>query len=44
LEKPKASEKAYRSVTEYVTFYNEERFQQKLGDRSPVEYRKAVAA
>ncbi|WP_353057730.1 IS3 family transposase, partial [Paenibacillus pasadenensis] len=25
-------------------FYNQERFQKKLGDRSPVEYRIAVAA
>ncbi|WP_369009877.1 IS3 family transposase, partial [Brevibacillus halotolerans] len=25
-------------------FYNQERFQKKLGDLSPVEYREAIAA
>ncbi|WP_420901840.1 IS3 family transposase, partial [Paenibacillus alvei] len=27
-----------------VSFYNHERFQKKLNDRSPVEYRETVAA
>ncbi|WP_442951681.1 IS3 family transposase [Paenibacillus sp. GYB003] len=26
-----------------MEFYNHERFQKKLGDRSPVEYRMAIA-
>ncbi|WP_353961253.1 MULTISPECIES: IS3 family transposase [Paenibacillus] len=28
----------------HVSFYNQERFQKKLKDRSPVEYRKTVVA
>ncbi|WP_442951660.1 IS3 family transposase [Paenibacillus sp. GYB003] len=27
----------------HIEFYNHERFQKKLGDRSPVEYRMAIA-
>ncbi|MGG0816205.1 IS3 family transposase, partial [Paenibacillus alvei] len=30
-------------INEYVSFYNHERFQKKLNDRSPVEYRETVA-
>lgn len=33
-----------QAVDAYISFYNNERFQKKLGDRSPVEYRKAIAA
>lgn len=33
-----------QAVNEYISFYNNERFQKKLGDRSPVEYRKTIAA
>ncbi|NEN82795.1 IS3 family transposase [Paenibacillus elgii] len=28
-----------QAIREYVSFYNHERFQKKLNDRSPVEYR-----
>ncbi|WP_442951694.1 IS3 family transposase [Paenibacillus sp. GYB003] len=31
-------------IANYITFYDEERFQKKLSDRSPVEYRKTIAA
>jgi putative transposase len=44
LEKPKDSESARRMIAEYIEFYNTERFQKKLGDRSPVEFREAIAA
>lgn len=37
-------EELIHSVDEYITFYNYERFQKKLGDRSPIEYRIAIAA
>ncbi|MEC0206740.1 IS3 family transposase [Paenibacillus lautus] len=33
-----------RAIHEYVLFYNNERFQKKLNDRSPVEFREAIAA
>ncbi|WP_373426109.1 IS3 family transposase [Paenibacillus radicibacter] len=33
-----------KAIQEYVAFYNYERFQKKLNDRSPVEYRETVAA
>lgn len=33
-----------QAVNDYISFYNNERFQKKLGDRSPVEYRRAIAA
>ncbi|MFF2480435.1 IS3 family transposase [Paenibacillus sp. NPDC058071] len=32
-----------RDTTAGATCYNHERFQKKLGDRSPVEYRIAIA-
>lgn len=44
LEKPKDLNDAQRMVNEYMIYYNQERFQNKLGDLSPVEYRKQVAA
>ncbi|HZG83363.1 MAG TPA: IS3 family transposase, partial [Paenibacillus sp.] len=31
-------------IAEYILYYNTERFQKKLGDRSPVEYRETIAA
>ncbi|WP_420831445.1 IS3 family transposase [Paenibacillus sacheonensis] len=31
-------------MPEFVTSYNRERFQKKLGDRSPVAFREAIAA
>lgn len=44
LEKPENLEKAEHLVREYIYYYNQERFQKKLGDLSPVEYREAIAA
>ncbi|WP_232697402.1 IS3 family transposase [Brevibacillus daliensis] len=35
---------ARKLITEYITYYNQERFQKKFGDLSPVEYRVAIAA
>ncbi|MBD7971383.1 IS3 family transposase, partial [Paenibacillus gallinarum] len=31
-------------VSEYILFYNQDRFQKKLNNRSPMEYRETVAA
>ncbi|WP_340673372.1 IS3 family transposase, partial [Brevibacillus agri] len=31
-------------IAEYIEFYNTERFQKKLGDLSPVQYRESIAA
>ncbi|HZG14918.1 MAG TPA: IS3 family transposase, partial [Candidatus Bathyarchaeia archaeon] len=31
-------------IQEYISFYNHGRFQKKLNDRSPVEYRETIAA
>ncbi|UPK44829.1 IS3 family transposase [Paenibacillus pabuli] len=44
LEKPQNLEQARSQITEYISFYNMERFQNKLGDLSPIEFRKKVAA
>lgn len=44
LEKPKNLKDATRMVAEYMMYYNQNRFQNKLGDLSPVEYREQVAA
>ncbi|TPG79499.1 IS3 family transposase [Brevibacillus laterosporus] len=44
LEKPASQMEALKLITEYINFYNQERFQKKLGDLSPVEYREAIAA
>jgi transposase InsO family protein len=33
-----------QTIEEYIFFYNHQRFQKKLNDRSPVEYREEVAA
>ncbi len=40
----KTIEELIQVIDDYITFYNVERFQKRLGDRSPVEYRKTVAA
>ncbi|MNP67011.1 Integrase core domain protein [compost metagenome] len=44
LEKPKNLEDAEHLVKEYILYYNKERFQKKLGDLSPEEYRNQIAA
>lgn len=44
LEKPNNLEQARSQITEYISFYNKERFQNKLGDLSPIEFREKVAA
>lgn len=44
LVKPKTEVAALEAITEYITFYNTERFQKKLNDRSPIEYRETAAA
>ncbi|MBU8729850.1 IS3 family transposase [Cytobacillus oceanisediminis] len=37
-------EAAYTAVQEYIHFYNQDRFQNKLNDLSPIEYREKAAA
>ncbi|WP_223066291.1 IS3 family transposase [Paenibacillus caui] len=44
MEKHQNFASAKRMVGEYMAFYNERRFQKKLGDLSPVEYRQQIAA
>lgn len=44
LEKPRNAAEPLRMITEYMEFYNTERFKKKLGDRSPVEFRETIAA
>ena len=44
LEKPQNLEQARSQITEYILFYNKERFQNKLGDLSPIEFREKDAA
>ncbi|WP_435303371.1 IS3 family transposase [Paenibacillus amylolyticus] len=44
LEKPQNLEQARIQITEYMLFYNKDRFQNKLGDLSPIEFREKVAA
>jgi len=44
LERPANEIEARRMVTEYIHYYNQNRFQKRLGDLSPVEYREAIAA
>ncbi|PWV86606.1 transposase InsO family protein [Paenibacillus cellulosilyticus] len=44
LTKPNNASEAERYIKEYIEYYNHERFQKKLGDRSPVEFREAIAA
>lgn len=44
LTKPGTLAEVEQHVREYISFYNENRFQKKLNNRSPIEYRKTVAA
>ncbi|WP_124115998.1 IS3 family transposase [Paenibacillus xylanexedens] len=44
LEKPQNLEQARNQITEYIFVYNKDRFQNKLGDLSPIEFREKVAA
>ncbi|HAJ4019726.1 TPA: IS3 family transposase, partial [Escherichia coli] len=44
LEKPRDIAHARKLIAEYIEFYNTERFQKKLGDLSPVQYRESIAA
>lgn len=44
LNKPENIETAKRNIETYINFYNKARFQMKLDERSPVEYREALAA
>lgn len=44
LEKPQNLEQARSQITEYISFYNKERFQNKLDDLSPIEFREKAAA
>jgi putative transposase len=44
LLRPNTPENMRQAVEEYILFYNNDRFQKKLSDRSPVEYRIAAAA
>jgi putative transposase len=44
LEHPNNLENALAMVDEYISFYNSDRFQAKLGERSPIEYREALVA
>jgi len=44
LERPKTFAETEQKIAEYILYYNTERFQKKLGDRSPVEYRETIAA
>ncbi|AOK90567.1 integrase [Paenibacillus polymyxa] len=44
LTKPGTLAKVEQHVREYISFYNENRFQKKLNNRSPIEYRETVAA
>ncbi|MEK4526657.1 IS3 family transposase [Paenibacillus sp. FSL H8-0104] len=43
-EKPQNLEQARNQITEYSLFYNKDRFQNKLGDLSPMDFREKVAA
>ncbi|EGW50564.1 hypothetical protein HMPREF1022_02348 [Desulfovibrio sp. 6_1_46AFAA] len=38
------AEQTIALVVEHIRFYNTERFQKRLGQLSPVEYRKKLAA
>jgi putative transposase len=44
LNKPKTETAARESIADYIRFYNSERFQKKLSDLSPREYREKAAA
>ena len=40
LKKYETSEELKKDISNYIKFYNEERLQKNLGNRSPLEYRK----
>ena len=40
LKKYKTLSELEKDISEYIKFYNEERLQKNLGNRSPIEYRK----
>ncbi|MBA4493445.1 IS3 family transposase [Paenactinomyces guangxiensis] len=44
LQCPETLDELHRAIDQYITFYNHERSQKRLGDRSPVEYREAIDA
>ncbi|WP_371264825.1 IS3 family transposase [Paenibacillus sp. BC26] len=44
LEKPSNFKGLQHAVASYITEYSHRRYRKKPNDRSPVEYRKAVAA
>ncbi|WP_429898917.1 IS3 family transposase [Gottfriedia sp. S16(2024)] len=44
LVNPKSKPEAAKAIHEYIYFYNNDRFQEKLNDLSPIEYREKVAA
>lgn len=44
LVKPKTKDQALKAIEEYMEFYNYHRFQEKLNDLSPIEYREKAAA
>lgn len=43
LERPKTPSELRTVIEQYIQFYNQERFQEKLGKRSPIEFRRAAA-
>ncbi|QDY85108.1 IS3 family transposase [Paenibacillus polymyxa] len=43
LSKPETFAEAEQQVCEYISFYNQSRFQKKLNNRSPVDYRETAA-
>nr|WP_256835339.1 IS3 family transposase [Parageobacillus thermoglucosidasius] len=44
LVRPKTIKQAHQAIEEYIDFYNHSRFQEKLNDLSPIEYREKAAA
>jgi len=44
LTRPKTADSLYTAIEEYIEFYNHNRFQKKLNNRPPVEYRETAVA
>ncbi|MFB7142947.1 IS3 family transposase, partial [Gottfriedia sp. NPDC056225] len=44
LVNPKDKAEAAKAIHEYIHFYNNDRFQEKFNDLSPIEYREKAAA
>jgi putative transposase len=44
LANPQTMTELEQTIQEYISFYNQDRFQKKLNDHSPVEYRETAAA